>query len=84
VKQLTRSIAKQHIQNADRVFLNPAKPYVPETNDQEQVWPKMVAAIKRSGERGAMYATPRAIGASNKDYAVYLIGQLGVLRCPAL
>jgi hypothetical protein len=31
-----------------------------------------------------MYATLRAIGGSNKDYAVYLIGQLAVLRCPAL
>jgi hypothetical protein len=84
MKQLTRSIAKQHIQDADRVFLNPAKQYVPETNDHKQCWPKIVEAIEKAGERGAMYATLRAIGGSNKDYAVYLIGQLGVLRCPAL
>jgi hypothetical protein len=44
----------------------------------------MVAAIEKSGDRGATYAMLKAIGESNKDYAVYLIGQLGVLRCPAL
>jgi hypothetical protein len=79
-----RSIAKQHIQDSDRVFLNPAKPYVPETNDHKQCWPKMVVAIEKSGERGALFATLKVIGGSNKDYAVYLIDQLRVLRCPAL
>jgi hypothetical protein len=84
MKQLTRAIAKQNIQDADRVFLNPDKPYVPETNDHKLSWPKIVAVIEKSGDRGVMYATLKAIGGSNKDYAVYLIGQLGVLRCPAL
>jgi hypothetical protein len=78
-----RQLSGQTMQ-ADRVFLNPAKPYAPETNDHKRCWPKMVAAIEKSGDRGATYAMLKAIGESNKDYAVYLIGQLGVLRCPAL
>jgi len=44
----------------------------------------MATAIEKSGERGAMYSTLKAIGGPKKDYVVYLIGQLGVLRCPAL
>ncbi len=64
----------------DRVFLATDRRYAPESLDHQQLWPKMAAAIERSGERGAMYATLRAIGGSNKNYAAYLIG-LHVLRC---
>jgi hypothetical protein len=81
---LTRSIVKLNIQDGDRVFLVDTRNYTPETNDHRQCWPKIIAAIKKNGERGAMYATLRAIGGSNKNYAAYLIGQLHVLRCPAL
>ena len=81
--ELTRTLVKQRIADGDRVFLAD-RPYAPQTLDHQQLWPRIVAAIEASGARGAMYATLRAIGGTNKNYAAYLIGQLHVLRCPAL
>jgi len=83
-KLLTRAIVKQRIQDGDRVFLAGDKHYTPATADHKQCWPKIIAAVEKGGERGAMYSTLRAIGGSNKEYAAYLIGQLQVLQCPAL
>jgi hypothetical protein len=83
-QQLSRALVKQRIQDGDRVFLATNRTYKPETNDHRQCWPKCVAAIESSKGRGVMYSTLKAIGGSNKDYAAYLIGQLQVLRCPAL
>ena len=83
IQTLTRALVKQRIEEGDRVFLATDRHYRPETVDHQLLWPKMAAAIEKSGERGAMYATLRAIGGSNKNYAAYLIG-LHVLRCPAL
>lgn len=82
--RLTRALVKQRIQDGDRVFLVENRAYKPETNDHRKCWPKIALAIEMSKGRGAMYAALRAIGGSNKDYAAYLIGQLQVLRCPAL
>jgi hypothetical protein len=79
--ELTRSIVKAHIQDADRVFVSAGKPYVPEKVDHRVTWPKLVAAI---GTRGAWYSTLKALSGANKDYVAYLIGDLGVLNCPDL
>jgi hypothetical protein len=79
--ELTRSIVKAHIQDADRVHVSAGKSYVPEKGDHRLTWPKLVAAI---GTKGAWYSTPRAISGTNKDYVAYLIGDFGVLNCPAL
>jgi hypothetical protein len=78
---LTRSIVKAHIQDADRVFVSAGKSYVPEKDDHRVAWPKLVAAI---GTKGVWYSTLRAICGANKDYVAYLIGDLGVLNCPDL
>ncbi len=82
-QQLTRSLLKQQIQDGDRVFVTADRIYAPETADHQQCWPKIKAAVEGSEGRGAMYATLKAIGGSNKNYAAYLIG-LKVLRCPSL
>jgi hypothetical protein len=79
--ELTRSIVKAHIQDGDRVFVSVDKSYVPEKADHRVTWPKLVAAI---GTKGAWYSTLKAISGANKDYVAYLIGDLGVLNCPAL
>jgi hypothetical protein len=79
--ELTRSIVKAHIQDADRVYVSTGKSYVPEKEDHRLTWPKLVAAI---GKKGAWYSTLKAKCGSNKDYVAYLIGDLGVLNCPAL
>jgi hypothetical protein len=79
--ELTRSIVKAHIQDADRVFVSAGNPYVPEKADHRVTWPKLVAAI---GTKGAWYSTLKALSGANKDYVAYLIGDLGVLHCPAL
>lgn len=79
--ELTRAIVKAHIQDADRVYVSVGKSYAPEKDDHRVAWPKLVAAI---GTRGAWYSTLRAISGANKDYVAYLLGDLGVLTCPAL
>jgi hypothetical protein len=81
--ELTRAIVKRRIEDGDRVFLAD-RPYAPETLDHQVIWPRIITAIEASKARGVMYATLRAIGGPNKDYAAYLIGSLHVLRCPAL
>jgi len=81
---LTRARVKQNIQDGDRVFVAPAKTYTPETVDHQQCWPKIVSAIEQSNACGAKYSTLKALCGSNKDYVAYLIGQLQVLRCPAV
>jgi hypothetical protein len=78
---LTRSIVKAHIQDADRVFVAAGKSYVPEKDDHRVTWPKLIAAI---GTNGAWYSTLKALSGANKDYVAYLIGDLKVLHCPAL
>lgn len=79
--ELTRSIVKAHIRDADRVYVSAGRSYVPEKDDHRSTWLKLVAAI---GSKGAWYSTLRAICGTNKDYVAYLIGDLGVLKCPAL
>jgi hypothetical protein len=79
--ELTRSIVKAHVLDGDRVYISAGKPYVPEKADHRVTWPKLVAAI---GTKGAWYSTLKALSGANKDYVAYLIGDLGVLNCPAL
>jgi hypothetical protein len=79
--ELTRSIVKAHIQDADRVFVSAGKSYVPEKADHRATWPQLVA---RMGTKGAWYSTLKAICGANKDYVAYLIADLGVLNCPDL
>jgi hypothetical protein len=81
---LSRAVVKKHIRDADRVVVNAARTYTPQTDEHRQLWPKILAAIKKSGDRGVWYSSVKAIGGGNVDYAAYLIGDLGVLRCPAL
>lgn len=76
-----RAAIKRVIQDGDRIFLDDARPYTPETVDHQRVWPKIVAAV---GQRGAWYSTLRTLCGPNNDYIVYLIGDLGVLKCPVL
>jgi hypothetical protein len=47
--ELTRSIVKAHIQDADRVYVSDGKSYVPEKADHQVTWPKLVAAIGTKG-----------------------------------
>jgi hypothetical protein len=83
-RELTTALVKRFIQDADRVRLSPGREYHCQTRDHALCWPKIQAALERAGERGLAYATVKAMGGSNKDYAAYLIGALGVLRCPLL
>ena len=62
--ELTRSIVKAHILDADRVYVSAGKSYVPEKADHRLTWPKLVAAI---GTNGAWYSTLKALGGANKD-----------------
>jgi len=80
-RALTRAQVLRHIEDSDRVFLAEGRPYTPETADHQSTWPKIQAAI---GTRGAWYSTLRALSRSNAHYIAYLIGDLQVLRCPAL
>jgi len=80
-QDLTRAIVKKNVQDADYVFVNPAKTYAPETNEHRTLWPKLLTII---GEKGAWYSTLRAACGGNKDYVAYLVGDLHVLRIPRM
>jgi len=81
---LTTALVKRLIQDSDRIFLATDKPYGLTVQDHKISWPKIVDALQKAGERGLYYATVKAMGGPNKDYAAYLIGDREVLRCPAL
>lgn len=79
--QLSRAAVRAEIRETDRVTLNPERPYTPQTADHLRLWPKIEQTVR---ETGAWYSTLRAIAGTNRDYVLYLIGDLGVLRCEAL
>lgn len=82
---ITRSMVRKHIKDDDRVLANVrTASYVPETEEHRQLWPRIHQAVERGGEKGVWFSALKAIGRGNPDYAAYLIGQLHVLRCPAL
>jgi hypothetical protein len=83
-RPLNTALVRRLIQDSDRVFLAPDKPYGLTVQDHKACWPKIVAALKKAGDKGLYYATVKAMSGSNKDFAAYLIGDREVLRCPAL
>jgi hypothetical protein len=79
--ELTRSIVKAHIQDADRVYVSAGKSYV---SGEGRSSCYLAQTCCRDRNKGAWYSTLKALSGANKDYVAYLIGDLGVLHCPAL
>ena len=78
---LTRALVRRHIQDTDRVFIADDHLYSPKTGDHQTMWPSIRSAI---GSRGAWYSSLRAKCRGNRDYILYLIGDVKALTCPAV
>ena len=78
---LNRAIVRNQIQEMDRVFVSDDHQYHPTKLDHQKVWPRIMAV---TGSKGAWYSTLRTLCRGNHDYILYLIGDIGALKCPAL
>jgi hypothetical protein len=78
---LNRAIVRNAIKETDRVFLSDNHQYRPSKPDHQKTWPQITSAI---GSKGAWYSTLRVLCRGNHDYILYLIGDIGALKCPAL
>jgi hypothetical protein len=78
---LNRAVVRNQIQEMDRIFVADDHQYKPMKRDHQKLWPRIMCA---TGSNGAWYSTLRTLCHGNHDYILYLIGDIGALKCPTL